>query len=51
MDDDYDWVDFIDELYCVDYWYDLDSIQGLCDMSDDPYFEDEDYCDGVCGAD
>lgn len=48
-----DWTDFIDELHCVDYWYDLDEIQGLCDTHDDPYFEedDEDYYGEVCGAD
>lgn len=42
------WTDFIDDMYCTDYWYDLDSIQDLCDLVEDPY---EDYGDEVCGAD
>jgi hypothetical protein len=37
--DGQDWVDFIDEYHCVDYWYDLDSLMGVCDIVDDPFWE------------
>ena len=47
--DSYDWVEFIDEYHCPDYWYDLDSFM------DDGCFPDSDECDdteeGDCGED
>lgn len=43
--DSYDWVEFIDEYHCPDYWYPIDSEY---DPNDDPccgYDEVEDYDD------
>lgn len=38
--DSYDWVNYIDEYHCTDYWYDLDS------LVDHEYWDED---DGDCG--
>lgn len=53
--DGYDWISWIDEYHCPDYWQGMDEY----DPNDDPccgadeYDEDEDddMCSDKCGAD
>lgn len=42
--DGYDWVNFIDEYHCTDYWVDIDELENRCDMQDecDPGDDEED---------
>lgn len=39
--DSYDWVNYIDEYHCADYWYDLDSLMDDGCFEDDFYDNDE----------
>jgi hypothetical protein len=51
--DGYDWVSFIDEYHCADYWYladeydPYDAPSRYCEAEDD----DTDLSDGPSGAD
>jgi hypothetical protein len=43
--DGYDWVNWIDEYHCPDYWRSMDDIEYF-NQHDDDYYADEDDDEG-----
>jgi hypothetical protein len=43
--DGYDWVNWIDEYHCPDYWHSMDDIEYFDQHGDDYYADDDDFDD------